>query len=89
MAQGIKTGGRTKGTPNKITTEIRERYSQLVNDNLEQLQTDLDSLEPKDRIRCIIELSKFVLPTLKAIEQTPEPQGKIKIIRQVIHSNPQ
>ena len=68
MATGIKTGGRTKGTVNKTTTEIREHYQKLVSDNLEQLDSDLKSLEPLQRLKMIIELSKFIVPTLKATE---------------------
>jgi hypothetical protein len=70
MATGIKTGGRTKGTPNRNTTEIREQFQSLINGNLEQMDKDLKALEPKDRIKAIIDLSKFVLPTLKAIDYT-------------------
>ena len=70
MAKGIKTGGRTAGAVNKTTAEIRERFQNLVSDNLEQLNDDLKSLEPIQRLKIIIELSKFVVPTLKATELT-------------------
>jgi hypothetical protein len=70
MAKGIKTGGRTAGALNKTTTEIREHYQNLVSDNLEQLNEDLKSLQPLQRLKIIIELSKFVVPTLKQIEAT-------------------
>ena len=70
MAKGIKTGGRTKGAVNKTTTEIREHYQKLVSDNLEQLDSDLKSLEPLQRLKIIIELAKFVVPTLRATELT-------------------
>ena len=63
---GLKTGGRTKGTPNRTTSEIREQFQLLISNNLQTLQSDLEALEPKDRIKSIIELSKFVIPTLKA-----------------------
>ena len=32
--KGEKTGGRTKGTPNKATQEVRNLFEQLVRDNL-------------------------------------------------------
>ena len=70
MATGIKTGGRKAGTPNRNTTEIREQFQSLINENLEQMNKDLKALEPKDRIKVIIDLAKFVLPTLKATELT-------------------
>ena len=70
MAKGVKTGGRTAGAVNKTTAEIREHYQKLVSNNLEQLDNDLKSLEPLQRLKMIIELSKFVVPTLKATELT-------------------
>jgi hypothetical protein len=72
MAKGIKTGGRTTGAVNKTTAEIREHFQNLVSDNLEQLDDDLKSLEPLQRLKMIIELSKFVVPTLKATELSLE-----------------
>ena len=75
MAKGIKTGGRTKGAVNKTTTEIREHYLNLVSNNLEQLDNDLKSLEPLQRLKMIIELSKFVVPTLKATELTTDKEN--------------
>lgn len=68
MNKRIKTGGRTTGTPNKVTKEIRDKFQLLVEDNIDKLQKDMDNLEPKDRIKVLIELSKFVLPTLKATD---------------------
>lgn len=65
---GQKFGGRTKGIANKNTTEIREQFQKLVNSNLEQLNEDLQALKPLDRLKIIIDLAKFVVPTLKAVE---------------------
>lgn len=62
--------GRPKGAVNKTTTEIREYYQKLVSDNLEQLDRDLKKLEPLQRLKMIIELSKFIVPILKATELT-------------------
>lgn len=78
MAYGNKSGGRQKGTPNKNTKEIRDKFQSLIEEALPKLKDDIESLEPKDRIKTIIELSKFVLPTLKATEFTtdnPEQGG--------------
>ena len=70
MTQRQKTGGRTKGTPNKATAELRERFSSLLESNFDTIQSDLNTLEPKDRIKTLLEISKFVIPTLKAVENT-------------------
>jgi hypothetical protein len=41
----------------------------LIENNLELLDADLKSLSSKDRLRTIIDLAKFVVPTLKQVEQ--------------------
>jgi hypothetical protein len=68
MTQRQKTGGRTKGTPNKATAELRQRFTSLLESNFDTIQSDLNNLEPKDRIKTLLEISKFVIPTLKAVE---------------------
>lgn len=72
MTQRQKTGGRAKGTPNKATAELRERFTSLLESNFDTIQSDLNTLEPKDRIKTILEISKFVIPTLKAVENSIE-----------------
>jgi len=69
---GQKFGGRTKGTSNKTTTELREKFSLLIENNFDKLQQDIDLLDPKDRIKTILELARFVVPTLKATELTTD-----------------
>ena len=68
MANRIKTGGRSKGTPNKNTVELREKFTLLLESNFEKLQKDINALEPKERIKILLDLSKFVVPTLKATD---------------------
>jgi hypothetical protein len=60
--KGEKTGGRTKGTPNKVTQEVRDLFSQLVRDNLPQLKKDLAALEPYQRVNAMMKLSQFIIP---------------------------
>lgn len=56
-----------KGIPNRATNEVRKSFQLLVENNLERLQNDLDELEPKDRIKFILDMAKFILPTLQAV----------------------
>ena len=48
-----KTGGRKAGTPNKVTQDAREWLTQLVEGNREQIERDLQSLDPKDRLQVL------------------------------------
>jgi hypothetical protein len=67
-----KTGGRIKGTPNKITKDIREAYQLLIEKSLETLESDLMELTPKERIEVLIKLSEYVIPKLTKIEANLE-----------------
>lgn len=67
-----KKGGREKGTQNKETKSQRDSFKLLVDNNLPKMQNDLDKLTPAERIKYIIELAKFCMPTLKAIEMSGE-----------------
>lgn len=74
---GNSAGGRTHGARNKVTQEVRERFLYLIQNSMDQLEKDLKSLEPQERIRAITDLAKIVLPSLKAIEiETPEPKDE-------------
>ena len=56
-----------EGVPNRTTQQVRKAFQLLIDDNLEQMQSDLDALTPRDRLRFIIDLSKFILPQLQAV----------------------
>jgi hypothetical protein len=61
----MKTGGRAKGTPNKLTMEVRKIISDALTPTLENLQNELNSLSTKDRLDIVAKLLNFVLPKLK------------------------
>lgn len=78
MAKGISNNpyGRPRGTPNKITTDLREFIGQLLSDNLEQFNADFQQLDAKDRLMIMEKLLSYVLPKLSNMilkeEQEPE-----------------
>ena len=59
--------GTRKGVPNRTTQQVRKAFQLLVENNLPKMQKDLDSLEPKDRIKFILDMAKFILPQLQSI----------------------
>ena len=62
-----KTGGRQKGTPNKITGTLKDFVSGLIDENREQMQKDLKALTPKDRLLVLERFLQYVLPKQQAI----------------------
>lgn len=72
FTKGNKGGGRPKGSTNKANTELRERISLLLDENWEDIQTDLKSLTPKERIDAYIKLLEYSLPKLNRTQLTAE-----------------
>ena len=71
---GKKYGGRQKGTPNKLTKEIRIVLKDLIYKELDEIKERLDSIEPKQRIEIVIKLIPYVLPKVESISHsTNEP----------------
>ena len=62
MATGTKTGGRTKGTPNRTTAETKQLLQSIVSKELDKLGAMLEQLEPNDRINAIAKLLPYILP---------------------------
>ena len=67
MAKGKKTGGRTKGTPNEITKELRERVSTFLSNNWSLMESDFQQLEPKDRLMFYEKIMSYGLPKLQSV----------------------
>ena len=69
----IKAGGRTKGTLNKSTKDIREAYQMLIERNIPKLEKWLDAISKKSPERAIYilyNLSEYVIPKLNRTDLT-------------------
>jgi hypothetical protein len=67
---GKKFGGRKKGTPNKLTKELRVLLKDIIFNELCFLEERMEPLEPKERIELIIKLIPYVLPKIESISHT-------------------
>ena len=71
--------GRKAGTPNKATKDIRDAFTLLIENNLSKLQEDLNGLEPKERVKLLLEMSQFVVPKLRSIDLKSDVEETITI----------
>ena len=67
---GNKYGGREKGTPNRITKELRSLLKDIMYDEIGALQERLDALTPKDRVELVIKLMPYALPKVTSVSHT-------------------
>lgn len=64
---GTKTGGRKAGTPNKITSELRDSLKAILDGELLTLTASLDKLTPKERLDVVLRLMPYCMPKVETI----------------------
>ena len=73
---GKKFGGRTKGTPNKLTSEIKDKLSTIINEAIDSI--DLDSMSKAEKLK-LIQLGLPYVMTKPQIEEPPQEEQKFQI----------
>ena len=61
---------RPKGSPNKITSQIKERLSQVIMDAMSSI--DIDSMTQNERLKLIQIGLTYVIPRLKQVENVED-----------------
>ena len=67
---GLKYGGRQKGTPNRLTKELRAILKEALHKELESIGERLEQLEPKERLEVLIKLMPFVFPKMNTMSHS-------------------
>ena len=73
---GNKYGGRTKGTPNKLTSKIKDKLSSIISEAIDSL--DLEDMTKAERLK-LIQLTLPYVITKPQIEETPQEPQKYQI----------
>lgn len=80
--QGKKTGGRTKGVPNKVTTEVRALFAGIVERNASKVEEWINKVAETDPGRAadlFFKLSEFHLPKLARTELANSDTGELLV----------
>ena len=72
----IKHGGRQAGTPNKMTSELREILKGIFCNHIEKLPEELSQLTVKERLDFIIKLLPYIMPKLETIPISEKKEFK-------------
>lgn len=80
-----KTGGRKPGTPNKVNTDIKQWISLIVNNNRARFESDLDSLEPKERIVMLEKLMSYVTPKMQSVSVEAQIQAEYESLTKLLN----
>ena len=61
---------RPKGSPNKLTSEIKERLSKVIMDAMSSI--DIDSMTQNEKLKLIQIGLTYVIPRLKQVEEVTD-----------------
>ncbi|MFO8022595.1 MAG: hypothetical protein R6U65_09025 [Perlabentimonas sp.] len=87
MAKGTKTGGRQKGTPNKVTKDLRLMLKDLLTNEVARLDETLDKAEPKERLDFLVKLFPYIMPRYEPVSYTEQKDNDSKRIFEQINNN--
>ena len=73
-----KTGGRKKGTPNKISSQVKGKLSHIINETIDSL--DISVMNSNQKIKLIQIGLQYIIPKSKLIEEQEEQNFTVEII---------
>ena len=77
--KGLKTGGRQKGTPNKLTSEIREKLNDYVYTEIDTLINNIDKIPIEKRLDLLTKILPYTIPKMSNIEVTSDNEINLDI----------
>lgn len=78
-----RLGGRGKGTPNKVSNDVRQWVEAILDKNKKQIERDFDIVDPDTRLRFVEKLIAYVVPKKMAVtieEQMAEEYRQLEAL---------
>lgn len=83
-----KTGGRQKGTPNKLTAPTKEWIGSLLEDKRETFEKYLDDLEPSEFIKTYSSLLNYHLPKMSSVSVDAQINAEMDALSKLLETAP-
>ena len=83
-----KTGGRKKGTPNRISGTVKEWIASIIDTNRNKFEEDLELLEPGERVRVISNLLQYVTPKMQSVSPSEMLDAEYRKLEELLESAP-
>lgn len=80
------------GSPNRTKKDLEQRVKQLVEGNIAQVKRDLKAMKPRERVRAIVDLMRYVLPAKRAVDssiliENLSDEHLDRIIEEILHKH--
>ena len=83
-----KTGGRKKGTPNRVQADLKRLLNDFLNDERERMQNDWLKLAPPQRAELYCKLLSYVVPKQQAVSVEAMVEAEYKQIKELMDNLP-
>jgi len=78
--KGERRGGREKGTPNKVTADVRKTIALIAERNIEALEQWIMEVEdPARRAELFLRVLEYFVPKLSRAEVTGDGGGPLQV----------
>ena len=84
-----RLGGRKKGTPNKITGDLKEWVSDLLNTNRRQFEEDLKELLPVERVKILSGMFNYVMPKQQSLTIDEQVDKETQVLTRLLSEAPE
>lgn len=81
--------GRPKGTPNRHTADLREKINTIIDKQIDNIETDLDSLEPMQRLQIVEKLISYCVPKLSSVSVEAQVQAEYLELEKLLEKCPE
>lgn len=81
--------GRPKGSPNKVTSDLKTWVSKILDNGRKKFEQDLEALEPSERVRVYTNLMNYVLPKQQAMSIEAQIEAEYNALAKLIDSAPE
>lgn len=75
--------------PNKFSLKVKDAIVNFLENNIEAIQEDFDTLKPKERLQFMVEILQYAAPKLSSIQSEVESKSEVngKLTIEIVKSN--
>ena len=81
--------GRTKGSQNKVTIELKTWINELIDSNRAQFEKDLKAIDPEKRLAIIEKLMNYCIPKMQSVSIEAQIQAEYSELEKLLQSAPE
>lgn len=89
MALGYKTGGRKRGTCNKVSGTVKQWIQRLIDTHRKSFEEDLSEVDPSERLKILTSLIPYVTPKLQSLSPEQVLQAEYAKLRELLEDSPE